>query len=392
MRRTIPVGRVQVQVYEWRHPSGRQYWRWDFVDPDTGRRRQLTASTIDRLAERIASQLRGRQPTDDLPAMIRERLARILAVDPTLAGYATFIAEAGAGARRTLREVAQEFLAAKEAARGLSERNIRSLRGDVANLLVHVDPEKPIRAVTVADLERWIEDHHHLSAKRRRNLRASAVTLFRWARRRKYLPHELTAAETIEAPAVPRRIPDTYSPDQIAAILHACPVPYRPWIVLSGFHGIRYSEMFPPYGSGKSPLDWSDIDFTRGLIVVRPETAKTGERRVIPVHQHAARWLVAAPSGRVVPARPPNKRLKREDAITTVLGRLVGGWKANGLRHSFISYRAALVGIAQTALEAGNSESEARRSYHDAKSREDAEAWFAVLAGENTVQQFRRRA
>ena len=64
---------------------------------------------------------------------------------------------------------------------------------------------------------------------------------------------------------------------------------------------------------------------------------------------------------------------------TTRLGNLIGGWKRNALRHSFLSYRSALVGISQTAMEAGNSESEARRSYVDAQGKDMAEAWFAVM-------------
>jgi hypothetical protein len=37
-----------------------------------------------------------------------------------------------------------------------------------------------------------------------------------------------------------------------------------------------------------------------------------------------------------------------------------------------------MVGISQTAMEAGNSESEARKSYVDAMGADEAEAWFSV--------------
>ncbi len=224
-----------------------------------------------------------------------------------------------------------------------------------------------------------MRQHSAKSAKRRKNLRGAAVNLFRWARKRKYLPHELTAAEMLESPRTMRKIPETYTSDEIRLIMAACPLEYAPWIVLAGFHGLRYSELFPPYGSEKSPLMWSDIDFRRGLITVRPETSKLNERRLIPIQEGAAQWFSQNSSGRVTPVRPPNKVIKGEGSVNSILGDLVGGWRQNALRNSFISYRAALVGLAQTALEAGNSENEARRSYHDAKSREDAENWFAVL-------------
>jgi len=63
---------------------------------------------------------------------------------------------------------------------------------------------------------------------------------------------------------------------------------------------------------------------------------------------------------------------------TKRLGTLIGGWQQNALRHSFISNRAALVGLGKAAMEAGNSESEAKRSYNDAKTEKDAKEYFAA--------------
>lgn len=99
----------------------------------------------------------------------------------------------------------------------------------------------------------------------------------------------------------------------------------------------------------------------------------------MPILPALAHWLKphAKEKGRIVPDRAPHKIGKTFTSITAQLGELVGGWKPNALRHSFISYRAAIVGLGQTAMEAGNSESEARRSYNDAKTQAEAEDWFA---------------
>jgi hypothetical protein len=117
------------------------------------------------------------------------------------------------------------------------------------------------------------------------------------------------------------------------------------------------------------------------LVIVRPETSKTGRRRVIPILPALDAWLrpIAKESGRMAPRIPPSAGEGRAMAETTRLGKLIGGWKRNALRHSWITYRAALVGISQTAMEAGNSESEARRSYVDAAGPDQAEAWFSVF-------------
>jgi hypothetical protein len=66
-----------------------------------------------------------------------------------------------------------------------------------------------------------------------------------------------------------------------------------------------------------------------------------------------------------------------ERAVNKRLGKVIGGWQRNALRHSFISYRAAQVGLGKAALEAGNSETEARRSYNDSKTEAEAGEWFA---------------
>jgi hypothetical protein len=42
------------------------------------------------------------------------------------------------------------------------------------------------------------------------------------------------------------------------------------------------------------------------------------------------------------------------------------------------AYRAAQVGLGKTAMEAGNSESEAKRSYNDAMSEADAAQYFSI--------------
>jgi hypothetical protein len=66
--------------------------------------------------------------------------------------------------------------------------------------------------------------------------------------------------------------------------------------------------------------------------------------------------------------------------VTAKLAQAIGraSWPANVLRHSAISYRAAAVGLGRASMEAGNSESEARRSYNDAKTAADAEIWFGL--------------
>ena len=379
-RQTIKVGNFKVEIYPWKHPKGHSYWRWDHVDHRTGKRGQITASTPEKLVSRIGRILAGSIEPEKLPPSVRARLTHILAADPMLTGYMTFLEwQARQSGSVMLWEAVEEFMALKEANRGLSNLNVKGLRHDLDNLKAAFTADTKLAGITVEDMEGWMSQHAAKSPNRRRNIRAVATNFFRWARRRKYLSNEITAAEMLEAPKVGRKIPATLTVEEMRTLLAACPREFAPWLVMSGFHGIRSAELSPARGSDKSPLMWSDIDRERMLVTVRPETAKMGERRLIPLQPGSLKWFPEEAEGRVAPLRSLYNDTRTEKSMTTRLGALIGGWRPNALRHSFISYRAAIVGLAQTAMEAGNSEREARRDYHDAKPRSEAEAWFRLL-------------
>jgi hypothetical protein len=65
-------------------------------------------------------------------------------------------------------------------------------------------------------------------------------------------------------------------------------------------------------------------------------------------------------------------------------------WKANALRHSFISYRIALTrDIAAVALEAGNSPKMIFAHYRELCTEREAKDWFSILpaqANGNIIQ------
>jgi hypothetical protein len=67
------------------------------------------------------------------------------------------------------------------------------------------------------------------------------------------------------------------------------------------------------------------------------------------------------------------------------LARKIGiTWPHNGLRHSYISYRIALVkDAAKVALEAGNSPDIIFKHYRELVTEEAAETWFAISPPEN---------
>ncbi len=367
---------VALEVQPWKHPSGRDYWRAYYHHPTTGKRLSITRAKLadakrDTL-EKAIELARGTVDFNSLPLDTLHRIKRLLDVDPGLELADEYLVwRSKRKPQKLLGEALDEFIAAKEANRGRSAQNVKTLKSRLSIL----DPlrDRIISEVKVSDLQIPAS----LAPRTRKNVRGSIVTFFRWCQDREYLPHgEKTAAERIEKPISQRKIPDTYTPEELAILLGAVSPKFLPWLACGAFAGIRTDEVYPMAQSDKTPLDWSDFHWSRSIIIMRPETDKNGHRRVIPILPALRHWLypVRKKSGPLVSCLPSSGN----EPETKRLGGLIGGWKPNALRHSFISYRAALVGLGQTAMEAGNSESEAKKSYNDAKGKDEARRWFGV--------------
>jgi len=300
-------------------------------------------------------------------------IQRMIEADPSLQMVNEFLVwMAKKSPKKLAKEAIAEFLAEKERNRGSSHLNVATLKQHLGMI-----PDMILCDIGPADLQ--LPDR---APRTRKNVRAAWVTFFRWCVDREYLPHGAkTAAEKIGRPIVTRGIPETWTPEELRILLENVRHQYLPWLALSAFAGLRTEEVIPQQGSDKSPLAWEDIHWDKGIIIIRPETAKTKHKRVIPMCPALVSLLKPlAGTGAIGPHLYPSKPSTHGSVSeTTRLGALVGGWRRNALRHSFISYRATIVGLARTSMEAGNSESEARRSYNDAKSQADGESWFGVL-------------
>ena len=124
-------------------------------------------------------------------------------------------------------------------------------------------------------------------------------------------------------------------------------------------------------------LDWSDIERHPGFIEVAAHKAKTATRRIVPIPDNLARWLAMAPRNvqRVWPhSKDPFFKGVRCAADTARVK-----WKHNALRHSFISYRLAVVqDVNHVALEAGTSPQMIFRHYRELATPEQARTWFSI--------------
>ena len=263
----------------------------------------------------------------------------------------------------TVPDVAKEFLAAKEKD-GLSPRYMQQLKTDVGRFAAAYP--LPILHVKSNHIAEWVSGLYG-SPRSRNTIHTSICTFFSWAKSRAYLPkNEITEAEAVSKMKVGDTVTEIFTPDQMAKILAIAPAEVVPFVVIGAFAGLRNAEI--------QRLDWSAIDLDRKIIQVRADQAKTASRRIVPISDNLKEWLAPhVTTGRIV-------KTTWIDRLVTPLAKSQGfKWPRNVLRHSFISYRIAVVKSAeQVALEAGNSPTIIFKHYRELATEEEATAWFNI--------------
>jgi len=208
--------------------------------------------------------------------------------------------------------------------------------------------------------------------------------LFSFAKAQNYLPEEKnTAVEQMQQVRVKSEDTMLVTPEEMAKLLHHASPDLVPILAIGAFAGIRMAEL--------ERLDWKAVDLERKFIEIRAGQAKTTSRRVIPISDNLAAWLMPLErKGKIV-------RTKELQTHMPALARnLKMEWPRNVLRDSFISYRIAIVQSAdQVALEAGNSASIIFKHYRELTTPEVAEKWFSILPKEgqwkNTLRYDRKK-
>jgi integrase len=256
--------------------------------------------------------------------------------------------------------------AARNYVRHLAERKVqtRTIEGDLAHFTAK--HPGPIADVTAAQVKLHL-DSLGVGPRRYNNVRATLVSFFVWARKQSYLPDSMTAPQRTHALPVPKKRPAIYSPVELRALLAAVAPEWRLPLAICGLAGLRTCEA--------ERLLWREVKLGKKLIEVLPENAKnTGRRRLVPIHPALMTWLrrvKLAPEDHICPQHT------RIDNLAKRLRRRGVKWVKNGLRHSYGSYRCAVVkSAAQVALEMGNSEGIVRSNYLDYVERSAATAWF----------------
>ncbi|HEU5124975.1 MAG TPA: site-specific integrase [Verrucomicrobiae bacterium] len=214
------------------------------------------------------------------------------------------------------------------------------------------------------------------AARTKENMLRQVVSLFNFARRQKYVPAEL-ALEISEIPA-PRKqhAPiGIYTPDEMRTILEAADAAIVPALAIAAFAGLRLAEV--------SRLNWRDVKLAEKVIVVGADIAKTAARRLVPISDNLAAFL-APHAKRFGPINPCDEQAEKVgnalgDRFERAAARAKVNWKRNGFRHSYISYRVAILkDVPAVALECGNSPQIIFSNYRALATDTEAKAWFSI--------------
>jgi integrase len=241
-----------------------------------------------------------------------------------------------------------------------------------------------IDTIPSSELSAWI-DSLKIAHRTRANFRGALLSLFTYAKQNGHLARDRqTEAELLPSrsrlnSAKAKKPVSIYTPTEIAKILHSAPEHLRPLFALGAFAGLRSAEIFD--------LKWGDIN--KRHIVVEAAGNKNAARRLVPVQTALTAWLATCKRGE--DDAELCARWSHESTFTATMSQAVrdAGVEpvANGLRHSFISYRVAKIkDVQEVALEAGNSPQMIFSNYRDVKTREGklvtpalAAAWFKAL-------------
>jgi integrase len=235
-----------------------------------------------------------------------------------------------------------------------------------------------IARIDGADVRAFL-DALNLSGRSYNNFRGAIISLFEFAKGRKYLRadwDELSAIGTIKDNGGDIEI---FTPEEMAGLLTHASDQLVPFLAIGAFAGLRSAEI--------DRLDWREVKMDTGYIVVEKGKAKTAARRVVPMADNLKVWLhsYAKKQGKVW----PHGHAYLYELLQDVAAKAKVEWKQNALRHSYISYRVADGGdVNRTALESGNSPAMIFSNYRELVTPSEAKRWFSIkpgAAGEDKV-------
>lgn len=275
--------------------------------------------------------------------------------------------------RMTIAEAVASFLDYKRTRIG--ERHLEGLTGQLGRF-AKAFGTAPLDKVTGAEIEGWVCKIPRLGPVSRNKLRKSLKSLFAYGCDTSPAWCDRNPIAKIGKEKEPSKIPESYTPEETAAILQTAldmNSPAFPELVLGFFSGLRPTEIM---ALDLSIIDFASDEFRTPLHHANGEETKTGAR-MAPLTPACKAWLLAQPRRTGKACTYDGQGLSME--IRTILAAAKVKTIYDGRRHSFVSYRcAAIRDVAKVADECGNSPNVIKKNYRNIVTAAAAERYFAI--------------
>ena len=261
--------------------------------------------------------------------------------------------------------VLEEFLEDKRRA-GRSERTVTDLDVRLRRFLAESSAIK-VRDFTRETVSAYLRDASG-SALTIRNHRACLSVFGGWLERKRMIPEN--PVREIEHVRYDQPVPAVLTPQDAEKVMREAQEHrggiFALYFALALFAGLRSGEI--------ERLTWANIHLDGPSPVIRVAAGKKRGRRairVVPIEPILKSWLEWGREKRLPIAHQPIDKAKKIRGVVV--------WQADMARHSWISYRLALVSNeAQVAREAGNTPDVIYRHYYQLVTRSDAVRYFSI--------------
>lgn len=189
-----------------------------------------------------------------------------------------------------------------------------------------------------------------------------------WCKGQGWTPEN--AARGWKAPRVKAEEPGLLTVPQVRALLDAAAPEIVPALAISLFCGLRAAEV--------ERLDWADVDFDHGAIMLAAKNAKTNRRRVVPMPTNLIAWLT--PHRRIAGPVRPSPQIWRNRLADARTAAGIKVWPHNACRHSCASYAYDLEqDPAKVALRLGHGVDVLETHYKGLVKPRQGKAFFDIL-------------
>ena len=406
---------IKIPIYSSPYRGTRSYLLAYYTDGKRKRERSPTLEAGRKRAKELIEELANGVAhvgtfTPKQAASVNEAVAILQPTRVTLTEAARQFAEAYTllDGRGTINEAVKYFLADRQKAQlptikfpDLVETFLKSIKEQKKSRRYTLDMQARLNKaaetftgfvgdIQATDINRWLMDMKHTSGRTKNNYRSALATLLSFARQEGYLPRGVqTEAEFSKRYDGKGGEIGVYTPDQLKTLLGNIEPRLVPFVAIGAFAGLRTAEIVR--------LEWPEVRFSQNVIEIKAAKSKTASRRLAPILPVLAEWLAPfrKETGRVLVGVLDEFAIatqfkKAVDAITDKKDRPLVKIVHNGLRHSFITYRMAILkNAAEVALEAGNSPRMIFEHYRELATEPEAKAWFDIIPDKEALKRLK---